>query len=310
MTRVAVVINPNASRLRRDSRLVERSRSVAGKATVVVTRTTAELDEVAERLMGEGVRTVVLAGGDGSYMAGVTAFFRAAAGRPLPRFVLAPGGTVATVARNWGQRAGLLSTVRSACAAPEDLETVRRPTLSVSEEGGAERIGFTVGTGLVARFFDKYYTSGAGGYGPALRIVVRIFAGSFVGSAYARDVLTPMPARLIVDGRELSPKAWSLVVCSVLSDLGVRTRVTYRGGEDPERPHLVASPLPPRRLGPQWPRVVLGRRLHGDGNYDGLIEQFDVVFSDGPGAYVLDGDVLRAKAITVRAGPQIEVAAL
>jgi hypothetical protein len=84
--------------------------------------------------------------------------------------------------------------------------------------------------------------------------------------------------------------------------------VTHRGGEDPSKPHLVASPLSPRALGPQWPLVALGKRLVGSGNFDDLVREFTVEFDSNDGPYVLDGDMFRAKTVTVRAGPQIRVA--
>lgn len=139
---------------------------------------------------------------------------------------MAPGGTVATVARNWGQRAGLLDTVRRATRDVPPLRTLQSPTLRVVGDG--ERVGFIFGTGLVARFFERYYAAGAGGYAAAARIVARIFVGSFVTDAYSRSVLEPLPCRITVDDRTLEPDAFSLVVASVVKDLGLHMWVTHR----------------------------------------------------------------------------------
>lgn len=249
---------------------------------------------------------VVLCGGDGTFMAGVTALADAGFD-PLPELVFAPGGTVATVAKNLGQRRGLLDAVRAATGDASALSRVVQPTLSVAEAGGPRRIGFIFGTGLVARFFQRYYAGGAGGYRAAARIVARVFVGSFVSDAYSRSILDPLPCTLAVDGRELSPRAYSLVVSSVVRDLGLHMLVTHRAAEDPERPHLVASPLSARALGPQAPRVLFGRRLRGEGCFDDLVRELRLRFPDGPGPYVLDGDLLRAEEVTVTAGPRIAV---
>jgi diacylglycerol kinase family enzyme len=276
---------------------------------VFVTKDVAALDDAARIIAAAGAHTVVLAGGDGTFMAGVTAFVRSSP-NSLPRFVLAPAGTVATVARNFGQRAGLIETLRRIVRDGSALPAIVRPTLRILEDDGTLRVGFTVGTGLVARFFERYEQAGAGGPRTALSIVARTFVGSFRGDDYAKSVLDPLPCRLIVDDRELESRAFSLIVCSVLTDLGIRMRVTYRGGEDPERPHLVASALTPRELGPQWPRVALGRRLVGERNFDDLVRQFRIELGAEPGPYVLDGDTFRARRITVSAGPQIDVVRL
>jgi diacylglycerol kinase (ATP) len=136
---------------------------------VIETSSVAELDDVARMLLArrreaspndesEDESAVVLAGGDGSYMAGVTALARAAGSEPLPPIALAPGGTVGTVARNWGMTtnpvqytARLLDAIANGAAS-----TTLRPSLRVRERGGAERVGFIFGAGLVARFFELY----------------------------------------------------------------------------------------------------------------------------------------------------------
>lgn len=306
MREPALILNPRARKLQRRPELIDEvRRRTRGRADVFVPTTFAELDSVAQTILEKGAPIVLIAGGDGTYMAGVSALSRAARGRGIPRIVLAPAGTVATVARNFGQRLGLLETVERVCADRVGKADNPRPTLRVND-GAEERVGFTVGTGLVARFFEKYEAAGAPGYGGAFNIVLRIFVGSFRNDAYARSVLEPLPCRIVADGHELEPKAFSLVICSVLRDLGLHMLVTYRAAENPLRPQLVASPLPPARLGPQWPRVALGLPLTGPENFDALVESFTIDFGDF-GPYVLDGDTLRAKKITVSAGPLIRV---
>lgn len=302
------VLNPHARRLAREPRLIGRIEAMSrDRAQVWVTRTLDELAEAARRVALDGPELVVLCGGDGTFMAGVTALERAYAGGRLPTLALAPAGTVATVARNWGTGAGLLAVAEHVlCGGP--LLSRERPTLWVREHGGASRVGFTVGTGLVARFFDRYYAAGAGGTPAALAIVARIFSGSLIGDSYAKSVLEPLPCTVTMDGQELPPRAFSLVVSSVLRDLGLHMRVTYRAGTDFDRPHLVASALPTTQLGPQWPRVLRGLPLRGSSCFDSLVTSFSVTFPDGaPGPYVLDGDVFHATAIQVSAGPRLQV---
>lgn len=300
-----VVVNANAAAFAGDPRLIAAvSSSAAGADRVVVTRDLDALARATAEMKVAGVDRVVLCGGDGTYMAGVTAL--AASGfDPLPEVCLAPGGTVATVAKNLGKPIGLLETVRRATTSSMALSVLEHPTLRVSELGGATRIGFIFGTGLVARFFQRYYQAGAGGHAAAAKIVARVFVGSFVSDAYSRSVLDPLPCKLSVDGHALAPEAYSLVVSSVVRDLGLHMWVTHRAAEDPERPHLVAAPLSARALGPQAPRVLLGRRLRGEGCFDDLVREFSVQFPDGSGPYVLDGELLRAESISVTAGPRV-----
>ncbi len=279
----------------------------SGKARIWVTSDLEELGQTVAEIAELGARRVVLCGGDGTFMSGVTALRRVFADKDMPSVVFAPAGTVATVAKNFGHRSDLLPTIQRAVATGALPPSMERPTLRIVEKGGETRIGFMFGTGLVARFFNRYYAAGGDGYGTAARIVARIFVGSVVGNAYARSVLEPLPCSVSVEGRELEPSGYSLIMSSVVKNLGLHMLVNYRAGEDPERPHLVASPLGTRQLGPQAPRVLMGRPLVGPGIFDDLVESFTVRFPDDDGPYVLDGDVLRTHEVTVSAGPRIRV---
>jgi diacylglycerol kinase family enzyme len=280
----------------------------------------AELAAATRTIAGRGSSGVVIAGGDGSYMAGVTALARAYGDRALPPIAFAPGGTVGTVARNWGGRrwgwgAKGAGRILRAIAAGEG-RTVPRPTLHVTDDRGADHVGFIFGAGLVAGFFDEYYAAPVQGYAGAASIVAQVFVQSFVGGRLAKRVLDPVAATLTVDGREAEPRRWSLVMASVIRDVGLHMRVTPRAGETPGAFHVVASPLEPRGLGPQMPLVLAGKPLRGHGHVDvpaarEVTLRFDGTprehGSEGGESYVLDGDVLRAHEVRVGAGPSIDV---
>ena len=113
--RIVTIVNRRARRLAGESTgpraLLDVLRAPRTGVRVVETHSMADLDGVADEIARQVPDAVVLGGGDGSYMAGVTALVRSfeAAGRTpdaLPPIALAPGGTVSTVARNWGFRGG------------------------------------------------------------------------------------------------------------------------------------------------------------------------------------------------------------
>jgi diacylglycerol kinase family enzyme len=303
------IVNRRAGRFRKHPSLVsDIARAVGSRGKVFATASLDDLDEAARFAVTSRASAVVICGGDGTYLATVTALTRAAGGEPMPPIVLARGGTVSIVARNWGGGEDPVSVARRVVERPLTLRFARRPTLAVAEAGGERRVGFTFGTGLVANFFDEYERAGAGGNLTALRITLQVFAESLIGGPFAARILSPLPCRITADGKALAPEAYSLVLCSVLRDVGLHLLVTHRAGEDPARPHLVASPLRPFALGPQFPRVLLGRSLRGAGNFDDLVGSFDVEFADANGHYVLDGDSFHTARVTVSAGPVIHVA--
>jgi hypothetical protein len=90
-------------------------------------------------------------------------------------------------------------------------------------------------------------------------------------------------------------------------DLGIGMRVTYRAAERTDAFHIVGSALPPRALGPQMPRVLAGRRLHGEGHVDALAKEARLTFTAPRGPYVLDGERLDAHEVRVTPGPSLRV---
>ncbi len=313
---VHVIVNRRARRLREaSSPLLAALLDSAGaaRATVHETFDPSELDALARDIASRSPDAVVLAGGDGTYTAGVTAFVHACdrAGVALPPIAFAPGGTVSTTARNWGMSGDLTRYAARLIGAISDGRASRdeRASLRVTDDDGGDRIGFIWGAGLVARFFDAYYDQPSAGYAAAAGLVARIFVGSPFGGELARRVLTPVPCEVWIDGELQRARAYSLMVASVVRDLGLHMHVLYRAAEDPERVHFVASPLGAPRLGPQMPLVLLGKRLRGKNHIDALTREARIRFGSRD-SYVLDGDVHAARDVTVRGGPKLTLLGL
>lgn len=310
--RVDFLANRNAGHLRRGHPEWERLLTSAARrgARVHSTRTLDELACVARDIAVRGTDAVVVVGGDGSTMAAVSALAAAwPDGLPLPPIAMAGGGTVCTVARNFGARGPARSwaerVVQAACDG--SAVTENKPTLRVRDSSGGDRVGFIFGAGLVARFFEVYDSSPRQGLVVAAAIAARVFAGSFAGSALSRRILDPAPCTLAIDGTDQPGRAWSLVLASVVRNVGLHLLATYRAGEELERFHVIASGLPARALSLQMPRVLVGRSLTGEPRVDALARSLAIHFDDAKAAYVLDGDVVPARSATVEAGPSISV---
>jgi len=312
---VDLVVNRNAKNLGEDSPVRRALLEAAARhgARVHETHSLLELadvaQDVAQRVAEQGPSGGVLGGGDGSSMAGVTALWHAF-GDAMPKVALAPGGTVGIVARNLYGRAHAGAAVRGARLVKAVCEgtavETTTPTLRVRDDAGGDRIAFIFGAGLVARFFDVYEAGARQGIGVAAGLAGRAFLGSIVGTDFAKNVLTPVACRLEVEGEERASRAWSLVLASVVKDVGLGVKATYRAGERTDRFHAVASRRGPRGLATQVPRVLTGRGMVGEDQVDALVARLKVRF-EGAGAYVVDGDVVRAGEVTVEAGPVVRV---
>ncbi|NUO52978.1 MAG: hypothetical protein HOV80_29380, partial [Polyangiaceae bacterium] len=292
------------------ARLDELRSLARGRATLHETTSVLELSDLMREVVAAGPDLVVLGGGDGTFMSGVTALARHLPEGKWPRIGLLPLGTVGTVARNFGERRPPAELLDAWLSTPDRVRAIPRPTLRVrAERNGTveERVGFIAGTGLVARFFELYEQGGAGGVPLAGKIVARVFVESFAGGPLAKRVLTPIPCELDVDGARQALGGVSLLCAAVVRDLGLGMKVCYRAGEEPDRFHLVASGLSPSRLGPRAPYVIMGRTIGGENHVDDLVRSFRVRFPGGPGPYVLDGDSFQADSFEVSAGPLVPI---
>jgi hypothetical protein len=306
---IDLIVNPGARLYQSDPRLLGRMQDIArGRCRVHITESLDALTSTCAELVATGTRWVMVSGGDGTLMATTTALYDAFGADAMPAITPIPGGTAGTVARNWKLHGKPTACLERLLRGPRRI--VERPSLEVTIEQGdghVDRcIGFIIGTGLIANFFGLYYERGAPGYAGSAKLVARIFVESFIGGPMATRVLEPLPCELIVGDRVQPPKAWSLICAAVIRDLGIHMLVTYRGGEDFERPHLVATPLTPRKMGPRAPLVLTGRPIGGEHHVDELAESFRIRFA-GQGPFVLDGELLQAREISVRAGPRLTV---
>ncbi|MBV9947941.1 MAG: hypothetical protein JOZ69_13895 [Myxococcales bacterium] len=305
---IDVILNRRARRLAGDAplRRVLLDEARRGRARVHETETFEDLARAAAAIRSRGTGGVVLAGGDGTHMAGATALAHAYGG-DLPPIALVRAGTVGTVARNLGARGPAAAWARrivgTACAGRAHVEP--RATLRVRDDAGGDRVGFIFGACLVARFFALYEGAPRQGLGTAAALVARLFAGSFVGAPLARRVLATTPCRLRVDGESLASTRWSLLLASVVRDLGLHMLATYRAGESLDHFHVVGSGLGASALGRQMGRVLAGRPLRGEPRLDALARSLEVAFDEPDPAYVLDGDVLRASAVSIEPGPSL-----
>ena len=232
--------------------------------------------------------------------------------RPCRPSALAPGGTVCTVARNLGMRGRARASYARACVRRRREGTGarrgRRPTLRVRDDAGGDRVGFIFGAGLVVRFFDAYYAGAAPGArrgrehrGAHLRGVARRLAPS------RGSVLDPTAVSLRVDGDAHATRAWSLVLASVVRDVGLHMLVPYRAGEAMDRFHLVASGLSPRALGAQLPRVLAGRPLAGEPARRRARTLVRVSFEGETRRLRPRRRRVRARAVKVEAGPVLSL---
>ncbi|MGC4068213.1 MAG: diacylglycerol kinase family protein [Polyangiaceae bacterium] len=305
----AVLLFPRAGGFLRHPKRLDRYRSI-GKSRAIVYDpvTSTELDQACAEICRCRPERVLLVGGDGSLMRGISALTCAYRGAPLPHLVPVPAGTVNLCASRWGC-SGSVDSWYSAALEGKASRLLRAPTLRVCLEE-TPFVAFTLGAGLVSHFFEAYDQSVSPGKGTAFRIFARTFLGSLFGSTYATRLLAPVSCRVEIDGDDVGPLALSLLVTSVFANVGLGLKPTYRAGSMPGRIHLVASTLPAKTLGPLAWRVLRGLPLRPAAVEPEVIDRMVTSFSvrfDRARRVVLDGDALATESVRVAVGPELNL---
>ena len=246
---------------------------------------------------------LVIAGGDGTLMRVLSAWRRSAGTTRLPPLVLLPLGTVNTIAKSWNGALGPWEILRRYFAGAGALSA--RPSLDIGIDDEAY-VAATFGSGLISHFFEEYAGHRRRGLGLAATIFIRTFVGSFVQDDYAMRLLAPVRGVLCFDGEVAAFEQFTLLITSVLKNVGLGLQPAYLAGSVEHQIHLIATDLDARRLGPQAWRILLGKPLIAPHLVDRLVTEFTVRFSV-PTSVVLDGEAIVARTVRVRAGDDLLV---
>ncbi len=244
---------------------------------------------------------VGILGGDGTHSRIMSSLYRVLGPSRLPLLVPIPFGTVSTISHRWSSGKSPWR-ILSAWLNHEPMVLRRQETLSIAIDELEACVGCTVGTGLVAQFFERYESMGARGVTTAGLIALESFFGSFVSSRFARSIMKPLECSLAIEGHEIPAKQFSLIVSSVFKDVGLGIKVTARAGNEQNRIALVTSSLPARQLGPQFWRVLTGRPLLDPQGINCLAREWSLKF-DESGPIIVNGDRFNVRRLRVRPGP-------
>ncbi len=295
---ICVIVNEQAGGVRRRPGLAGRlARVVGGAGLVIPTRSLEEVVRAVGRARAEGVDTIAICGGDGTNVHTLTAVARAFRGRPWPRLALLAGGTVNSVAHNFGA-AGNAERQLSALLESEEPRVRRRPLLQVNE-----RVGFMFGTHFVARVLDAYYAGRTGPLGSAV-LAARIVASAATGGEFARSLMAPEEVSLEIDGRDFGARAVTGLMACVVAAPAVVIRATRRAGEDGGF-HLVATTAPPTVIAREAGRLWTGLAVAAM-DVDEVAHRATLAFARGT-RYTIDGDLFDGDRIELAATAPVDV---
>lgn len=339
LRQIGVITNPNSRKnKRRPGRAEALQRQVGPAGRVIATESLEALGAAVRELREQGAQYWVADGGDGSLFWMLNTVARELGdeledvSRIIPFAVPANGGTIDFVARRVGIRGRverILRVLRSHTERGEVAPAVDLPSLRIElvQRKGEERIVSeqlcfsTALAGFGCRFFDHLYALEERS---TLKIGAQFFrdvAAAFlrrVGMRWAvprrwlqelEELFTPIPLRMVLDGRELPWTAITTLNASAFSvNFGGLFRLFPAAGEG--KMHVIAGEPSDLDVALNAPRMMTGRPLRCERLYDGAGETLEVeAIGDELMKPVLDGEVFEdVERLVVRLGPQVRFA--
>lgn len=305
MAGIGIVVNPRAGAIIKDPGLPDRLKVLLGDhGELLVAAGKDEIGGAIETLRDRRVDVIGIVGGDGSNLYTLTAATQVFNG-DLPPMALLPGGSVNTVGRSLGVRGRPEKLLQRLIHAHTNGGFSIEPVQTMRVNG---LVGFIFGAGLVGRFYEHFYRGKGKGPWDATLMVGRALGAAVFGGRLARQVFAPVPGKLRLDGEEVALDSFTLLLASTI-DNHFGFKVTYRGREQPDRFHLVASNRGRGRLAAGFPKALVGKPLgKGEGFLDAVAGVAELEF-DEPAKYIIDGDLYEGRHVTIEAGPRLDLVA-
>ena len=270
-------------------------------------RTASEIEQALEALAAEGVRRLVINGGDGTLQAALTVLALRSPFAQPPTILVLAGGTTNQSAYDLGSHGRPVALLRALLGGR--LATTRRRVLTVREADGACRCGFFLTAGGLPQAVRDCRAFRAqrrlallrGAPGTALWVAARL--ARLLGG---RLPFAPQPIRLKVDDSPAAERAALLFLATTHRRLALGLTPWWGEGDGPL--HITTLSLPARRLALALPGLLRGRPpafATPAAGYESLRARSLQLAATG--GYALDGEDYfppPASALAVGAGPE------
>ena len=219
-----------------------------------------ELPQVAQEFMDQGIEIMAVNGGDGTLHLALSAFAPVYGDKPMPKLLSLRGGTMNTVSNSLkikGKTMKILEKAVQKYKAGEDFHEMDQHLIKVNE-----KYGFLTGAGVMANFLDAYYSGSTTGPWQATKMITRLVGSAFIGSEYSRALFAPAPMKITVDGKELDPDEFRMILGCTIVELGLGFKPTPRAYDKPGHFHFVAGTVKPISLATNIHNIYMGKDIY------------------------------------------------
>lgn len=304
---ISVIHNPNAKQNRKRPHRAEALAAILeGVGTLHQTRSVGAVYDVARQCRATGCKVVGVNGGDGSLQMAMTIFAEIYKEQPLPAFVVMRGGTMNTVAGGLGISGTPESILRKVVRGLTGKGPLTRMKNQVLCANG--QLGFMSGAAVVVRFLDAYYDAPSQGPMQAVKMGCHIAGSTLADTAYAKEIFTPEPLIVEVDGQPLPETEFSVILGCTVADISMGCKACPRAYERKGAFHFLACSLSPMQIIGQLPRLWTGRPItHPAMHFSAPAVQVTIRSEHGPVRWMLDGECRTDDQLDITVWGEVEL---
>ncbi|MGB9735336.1 MAG: diacylglycerol/lipid kinase family protein [bacterium] len=299
---IAVIHNPRSKKNMKRPHIADKVKDILGKyGTIFVPSSLDELLEVAKEIKRNGYEVIGINGGDGTNHQIITRLITVYKGERLPLIAHLRGGTMNTVSNAlYGIKGSVAGITRKLVDHYKENKPFKTRTTKVLKIN--DKYGFMFGIGFVANLMDIYYEDGKTGPIKALQIIYKAIASAILSTDYIERLFKPVVAKVIIDGKKLDFKEYSVLVSSAIRNIGLNFRAIYRAEELPDKIHVLAGKATAFEVIARLRKLYVGHEPDFKHIIDTLAKHIEIL-ADTPLKYTIDGDMYEDTNIVLTPGP-------
>lgn len=313
MKSIGIILNPSARiNKKKTANIIEELKNIFGSNAVVCpTSGKEEIPEVIKEFHKEGIKFLLISGGDGTICNVLTSYINLYGQDKLPIIVPLMGGTINMLGADVGLREDQLSVCRKLNEIFKNKERIpitQRGLLEVNDENLSQsNYGFSWIDGLLFRFMIDYYSKGAG-VQVASMLAIKTILMSLADSE--SGIFKQIDSSVEIDNKKLPNKKHIFIISSCLKRFVFGFNIFNAQPEPGISFNTVYMREPYLRKSRHKIPLGLYRGLKSDDSGDFINQAVKNLRIEGNKGYIIDGEIYehdKGTEIIINPGPKVNI---
>lgn len=305
MTKIGILINPNAKKFRTRRSSLKNYTSITSDLLIIrATESADDIRGVIHEFRDKNCGYIGVAGGDGTLHLAVTEIIKIYGPGNVPPILILREGTMDNVARTIklrGRGPELIKRLVWAVENRKEIEIYRRYTIKI-----ADKYCFLFGTGIVAGFLNEVYSGKEKGLIRNIQVAFRAISEGIRNTKDGK-IFFMMDGEIIVDNSKVDINPVNGVLAGTVEHIGMGFSPLSQAGSGENVFQILITGMQPGKLLKNLNRIRTGRQIDDAGYYSSLSREIKLIYPEDFD-YTMDGDMYRAKKeLIVEIGPAINL---